>query len=117
MDVWLWEMDMCCSMQLEELAKKLIESPDLPAGTSLRSGIASAPHDESLFDSMWLWLDSAPDGKLVLSGTVHSWLPEKGPWDKTGVIRSFDGQEDFLEWINIGGASEQCAEAVREFGR
>lgn len=115
MGSWLWEMDMCCNIQLEELLIKLKESPDLSAGTSLCSGIASAPHNELLFDSMWLWLYSTPDGKLVLSGTVHYWHPDKSPWDKTSAIRIFDSRKKIMEWVYAGGASEECAEVMSGF--
>lgn len=118
MDVWKWEMDMCCSMQIESLYKKLLvcKEKGTMTGICLRANIPAAPMNESLFDNVMLFVESdEKDGKIVVTGKVHYWSPVKGSWNKTTEIRSFDSFDECLEWMeNENVASKECAEILYE---
>ena len=52
MNVWKWEMDMCCSMHIESLYKLLKEYKEkgVLTGIAVSPKFPAAPHDETLFD-------------------------------------------------------------------
>jgi len=75
---------------------------DSEVGFLLSSGIAAAPHDELLFDSVSFYLKTVDDGYMELIGKVHCWNPTDGHYDKSAVIRTFDGIDKCLEWLTSG---------------
>lgn len=101
MDIWKSEMESCCSMNIEALYKRLLENKEKAgeAGFLLSSGIAAAPHDEMLFDSVTFYVKTVEDGKLELTAKVHYWHTTDGPWDKVAVIGTFPDVENCLEWL------------------
>lgn len=117
MDVWKWEMKMCCGMQIESLQTQLLECKQKGQTTDIavRPKYPAAPHDEMLFDSVTLFARSKDDGKIEVSGTVNYWSSSKGYWHESAVIRTFDGIDACIDWLNnASAASEECAEILDE---
>lgn len=112
-NVWKWEMQLCCSMQLEALYKKLTASPDIMSeNESIWSGICSAPRNELLFDAVNFFLRKADGNRLEIYGIVHYLHPVKGPWNSSAVLRVFDTLQECLEWLKDPEMknSQECAE-------
>lgn len=118
MNVWKWEMDMCCSMHIESLYKQLLlcKEQGMSTGISVQPRYPAAPHDETLFDCVMLYAKSVGEtGAMEISGTVFYWSPSKGDWQKSTVIRTFDNLDDCIAWLkNENAASEECAEIFYE---
>lgn len=118
MNVWKWEMDMCCSMHIESLYKLLKEYKEkgVLTGIAVSPKFPAAPHDETLFDCVMLYAKSVDDSeKIEISGTVFYWSPLKGDWQKSTVIRTFAGLEECIAWLgNENAASTECAEILYE---
>ena len=117
MNVWKWEMDMCCSMQIESLRKQLQECKNKGITTeiALSPEYPAAPRNESLFDCVMLYAKSLKDCKLEVSGTVFYWSPGRGNWQKSSVIRIFDNLDECINWLsNEDKASEECTEFLYE---
>jgi len=117
MDVWKWEMSSCCRMNIEALYKRLLENKS-KAGEGefiLDSGIAAAPHDETLFDYVTFYAKSIENGCIEISGKVHYWHPTDGSWDKSAVIRIFKNIDKCLEWLlDYRLACEESTEKISE---
>ena len=73
MDIWKSEMESCCSMNIDALYKRLLENKEKAGetGFTLNSGIAAAPHDEMLFDSVTFYVKTVENGSMELIGKVH----------------------------------------------
>ena len=101
MDIWKSEMISCCGMNIEALYERLQDNREkaADAGFVLSSGIAAAPYDETLFDSVTFYVKTVDDGSMELIGKVHYWHPTDGPSDKTAVIRIFDDIDKCLGWL------------------
>lgn len=101
MDIWKSEMESCCSMNINALYKRLLEKKDEAGevGFTLNSGIAAAPHDEMLFDSVTFHVKTIEDGKLEMTAKVHYWHTTDGALDKSAIIRSFKDVDECLEWL------------------
>lgn len=101
MNIWKSEMTSCCRMNIEALYKRLMENKEGAgvAGFLLSSGIAAAPHDETLFDSVTFYVKTVDNGSNELIGKVHYWHPTDGPSDKTAIIRTFDDIDKCMEWL------------------
>lgn len=109
---WLWEMQMCCSMQLTSLRKNLHEfrGKNPEPGAVIGSGFTSAPYDEMLFDSVRLYATVQEDGRIAVGGTVFFWCAAEGYSEKTAILRTFDCIDPCLAWMeNECAASEECA--------
>ena len=117
MSVKKWEMNMCCSMQIESLHKQLLECrhEGRKKDISLCPDIMAAPHDETLFDGLMLYIRSIDNGKIQVSGTVFYWSPPKGYWDKSAVICTFDNIDVCIDWLSKKStASEEGTEVLYE---
>lgn len=116
MDIWKSEMTLCCCMNIEALYKRLLENKEKAgqAGFLLSSGIAAAPHDEMLFDSVTFYVKTVVDGKLELTAKVHYWHAKDGPWDKVAVIGTFSDVAKIMEWLNKDEASKESADIIAE---
>lgn len=114
MDVWKWEMEMCCSMQLSALAENLSKSGErrLTPGTTVGSGVTSAPRDEMLFDAVRIHARVSDEERIDVIGTVFYWRIDKGDWSRTARLRTFDNLNQCLDWLKDekGSASKECAE-------
>ncbi len=121
MEDWLWEMEMCFSMQLNGLKKDLLERKGKPVTEVIKmhSGIYSAPRNESLFDGLHCWMELAPDGHIKVFGAVNYWHPDRGGWGKSAVIKTFDTFDDCLEWLDDreSTSSQECAITFWRLGR
>ena len=117
MNVWKWEMDMCCSMHINSLYKQLKELKEKGITTciAVHPKYPAAPHDETLFDCVMLYAKSIDNGKMEISGTVFYWSPSKGNWQKSTVIRTFADIDECIAWLaNENAASNECAEILYE---
>lgn len=117
MNVWKWEMDMCCSMHIETLYKQLneIKENGVSADIAVHPDYSAAPHDETLFDCIMLYAKSIDDTKMEITGTVFYWSPYRGHWEKSTVIRTFANLDECLAWLsNKNAASDECAEILYE---
>ena len=94
-------MESCCSMNIDALYKRLQENKEKAgaAGFLLSSGIAAAPHDEMLFDSVSFFVKTVEDGMIELTAKVHYWHTKDGAWDKSVKIRRFKDVDECLEWL------------------
>ncbi len=101
MDRWKFEMESCCSMNIDALYKRLLENKEKAkeAGFLLSSGIAAAPHDEMLFECVTFYVKTVEDGELEVTATVHYWHATDGAWDKSAIIRRFKDIDECLEWL------------------
>ena len=88
-------------MNIDALYKRLLQNREKAGevGFILNSGIAAAPHDEMLFDSVTFNVRTVENGKLELTAKVHYWHTTDGAWDKIAVIRRFIDVHDCLEWL------------------
>ena len=109
--LWLFNMKMCCRMQISSLCAKLkacrqtgwtsslLVSPNYPA----------APNEDYLFDCMDLYANLNNDGTVELSGTVFYWNPVKGDSQKSIVIQNFPNIDTCIEWLeNKNSALDRC---------
>ena len=115
MDIWKSEMESCCSMNIDSLYKRLMENKEKVGepGFLLSSGIAAAPHDEMLFDSVTFYVKTVEDSKLELTAKVHYWHATDGAWDKVAVIDKFSDIDECLLWLNDNrNASKQSADIL-----
>ena len=120
-DVWLWEMEMCCSMELEGLRKKMCEIPaaDVVPGTVIDSGITACPHDEMLFEALRFWINVLENGSFEVVGRIFYWHAVDGGWNKTATLKTFNSRESCLEWLQDTNyeSREECALIFKKLGR
>lgn len=110
-----YEMETCCRMQIESLLELLYECRRSNNGSaiSVTPRYLAAPHDDSLFDSLRLYIKTIDGGKLELSGTVYYWNPVDGSREEKAVIRIFDSLDSCIAWLESGtDAIEKCADAL-----
>ena len=110
-NLWLFNMEMCCGMQITSLRIKLekceatgrancVVSPNYPA----------ASNEDYLFDCMNLYATLKADGQVVIEGVVFYWNPSDGDTRKSAVIRTFTNISECLAWLRNENAA--CDEAV-----
>ena len=114
--LWLFNMKMCCHMQISSLRIKLEEckslgrtncvvSPDYPA----------ASNEDYLFDCMNLYAELKEDGRVVVEGVVFYWNLVDGDTQKSAVIRTFNDIDECLSWLsNDYSARDECVEILNE---
>lgn len=121
MNVWKWEMEMCCSLHVNSLLKLLqaCKEEGKTTGINVCPNYGAAPHDESLFDSVTLSAKSVgEDVKIEITGTVTYWNPYDSFRSKSTVIRSFNSLDECMAWLmNENTASKECAELLEEHCR
>lgn len=121
MNVWKWEMEMCCGLHVKSLLKllQLCEDEGNTTGINVCPDYGAAPQNESLFDTVILSAKSVgDDGKIEITGTVTYWNPYSSFRSKSAVIRSFNSLDECMAWLkNENAASEECAEVLEEHCR
>ena len=117
-DVWLWEMEMCCGMELEALLNKMsaYQGQRIAPGTIVDSGMNACPMNESLFEGLVFQIIVHQNGQLEVMGKVHYWNPVDGGWDKTTSLRTFDTLEVCNQWLKDEHSTsrEECARILKE---
>ena len=117
-NVWKWEMESCCCMNLEDLYKQLSElyEKGKTIDISISPDFKAAPHDETLFDGVVLLVKSTDEGKIEVNGVVYYWHATDGGWHENTVIRTFEKIEDCLQWLKNDdyAASKECSDILYE---
>ncbi len=74
--LWVFNMEMCCSMQISSLRTKLEECKrDGRTNCVVSPNYPAASNEDYLFDCMNLYATLGDDGTVELSGTVFCWNP------------------------------------------
>ena len=112
--LWLFNMSMCCRMQISSLRVKLEEckrdgwlksvvSPDYPV----------ASNEDYLFDCMNLYARLKEGGQVEVEGVVFYWSPSAGDTQKSAVIHTFKDIDECLGWISVeSSACEECVQVL-----
>ena len=120
-DVWLWEMEMCCDMQLEALRNKVGEyrGKQLAPGTIIDSSMRACPIDETLFEGLDFHIQVLENGSLEVVGRVLYWHPTDGGWDKIVSLKIFATWEACIQWLQDENCASrrECARILKEKGR
>lgn len=120
-DVWLWEMEMCCGMELEALRKKmsLFQGQRIAPGTVINSGMYACPVDETLFEGLVFQIVVHENGQLEVIGRVRYWHPTDGGWDITVPLKTFETLEDCNQWLQDEHSASrmECAQILKAKGR
>jgi len=113
MDVWLWEMEMCCGMELEALRKKMsaYQGQRMEPGTVIDSGMYACPMDETLFEGLSFKIVAHENGQLEVIGTVRYWSPSDGGWDMSASLKTFNNLKDCNQWLKDehSASRKECA--------
>ena len=115
--LWLFNMRMCCGMQISSLIIKLEDCKRMGRTTScvVSPNYPAASNEDYLFDCMNLYARLKEDGKVVVEGVVFYWNPVDGDTQKSAVIRSFKDIDECLNWINSeSSARDECVEVLNE---
>ena len=116
-NLWTFNMEMCCSMQLSSLAAKLraCQHTGWPAGQTIQPNYPAAPNEDWLFDSMTLYASRGDDGSVKVTGIVYYWSPQDGDSCKSTVIKTFPSLDACLEWLDRGGIPlSECMRKLEE---
>ena len=117
-DVWLWEMEMCCSMELEALREKMsaYQGRRIAPGTVIDSGMYACPMEETLFEGLDFRVVVHENGQLEVIGKVRYWHPTDGGWDRIASLRTFDTLDDCNQWLKDenNASREECARILKE---
>lgn len=117
-DVWLWEMEMCCSMELEALRKKMsaYQRQRIAPGTVIDSGMYACPMDETLFEGIVFRIVVHENGQLEVIGRVRYWHPVDGGWDMSASLKTFNNLKDCNQWLKDehSASREECALILKE---
>jgi len=102
MSAYEMELRWAISSQIDSLRNVLLEYqvPDKVEACMLRSGISSAPHNESLFDSVTLCVKIEADGSAHLRGTLTD---SDGETNYGYYIKSFPSFKELLHWYTKSG--------------
>lgn len=113
--LWLFNMRMCCGMQISSLYAKLKTCRQTGWTSSILvcPNCPAAPNEDYLFDCMNLYASLNEDGTVELSGTVFYWNPVDGDSQKSTVIQNFPGIDACIEWLeNKDAALDKCVELL-----
>ena len=78
-NLWLFNMNMCCSMQISSLRTKLEECKrDGRINCVVSPNCPAASNEDYLFDCMNLYARLKEDGQVVVEGVVFYWNPVDG---------------------------------------
>lgn len=102
MNAYQMELKWAISSQIDFLSNVLLEYqvPDKVEACMLQSDISSAPHNESLFDSVTLCVKIEADGSAHLRGTLTA---SDGETNYGYYIKSFPSFSDLLLWYTKSG--------------
>ena len=111
-DLWRFNMDMCCSMQISTLRTRLEECKrDGRINCVVGPRFPAASNEDYLFDCMNLYARLKEDGQVVVEGVVFY----DDDTHKSAVIRSFKDLDDCLAWIgNEYAAGDECVKVLNE---
>lgn len=114
--LWLFNMDMCCSMQISSLRAKLEECKRLGKTNCVISpNYPAASNEDYLFDCMNLYARLEENGQVVVEGIVFYWNPVDGDSQKSAVIHTFKDLDECLTWISYEStASDECVKILNE---
>lgn len=115
--LWLFNMDMCCGMQISSLLAKLEDCKRMGRTTScvVSPNYSAASNEDYLFDCMNLYAKLGDDGTVELSGTVFYWDPVDGDTQKSVTIQTFPDLDACLSWLgNESAARNKCVEMLDE---
>jgi len=113
--LWLFNMDMCCGMQISSLIAKLEDCKRMGRTTSgvVSPNYPAASNEDYLFDCMNLYARLGDDGTVELSDTVFYWNPVDGDTQKSVTIQTFPNLDACLEWLgNESAARDKCVELL-----
>ena len=114
--LWLFNMKMCCNMQISSLRAKLEECKRYSRTNCVASpNNPAASNEDYLFDCMNLYARLKEDGTVTVEGVVFYWNPVDGDTQKSAVIRTFNDLDECLSWIgNESSAKEECVNVLDE---
>ena len=114
--LWLFNMRMCCRMQISSLCAKLKMYKETGNTTSLtvNPDCPAAPNEDYLFDCMNLYAKIDAAGVVELSGTVFYWNPVVGDTQKSATIQTFPDINSCIEWFNNDSAQDMCIDVLDE---
>ena len=115
--LWLFNMEMCCRMQVSSLAAKLEDCKRMRRTTScvVSPDYPAASNEDYLFDCMNVYARLDDDGNVELSGTVFYWNPVDGDTQKSTVIQTFPDIDSCIEWFaDESAARDKCVELLNE---
>ena len=111
-DLWLFNMHMCCSMQVSSLREKLEECKRLgKSNCVVGPKFPAASREDYLFDCMDIFATLKEDGQVIVEGIVF-YNDDKS---KSVVIQKFSDIDECLAWIsNEYTASDDCVKMLNE---
>ncbi len=115
--LWLFNMDMCCRMQISSLLEKLEDCKRMgrTASCEVCPDYPAASNEDYLFDCMDLYARLGDDGTVELLGTVFYWNLTDGKTQKSVTIQTFPNLDACLEWLgNTSAALDKCVELLNE---
>lgn len=104
-----WAVDAQLGMLREELLK--IDDLELMKDSLIRTCIASAPVDESLFDSLVLYIVVEADGTSHLKGVMTEFCYPQEDKVYEYDIKSCPSLAALKEWVFQPGARKICEDA------
>lgn len=112
--LWLFNMEMCCRMQISSLRAKLEECKSIGRTDGVVSpNYPAASNEDYLFDCMNLYARLKEDGQVVVEGVVFYWNPVDGDTQKSAVIRTFNNLDECLSWMaDEYAARDECVEVL-----
>ena len=115
-NLWLFNMEMCCRMQISSLRVKLEECKMIGRTNCVVSpNYPAASNEDYLFDCMNLYAKLKEDGQVEVEGVVFYWNPVDGDTQKSAVIRTFKDIDECLSWMsNEYAARDECVEILNE---
>ena len=111
--VYEMELGWAVNTQIDILGKVLKEYPDYPEvrPVLIRTSISSAPHNESLFDSLTLFVKVDEDGTSHLRGIIREFhLPNDLEYKYE--VKSFASLKELKEWYFHSGECREICKKV-----
>jgi len=112
--VYEMKLGWAVNTQIDILGKVLKEYPDYPEvrPVLIRTSISSAPHNESLFDSLSLFVKVDEDGTSHLRCIIREFhLPNDLEYKYE--VKSFASLKELKEWFfSTGGKVDFCTEIL-----
>ena len=112
-NLWLFNMKMCCRMQISSLLAELQNYKRMGRTTSciVSPLYPAASNEDYLFDCMNLYARLGDDGTVELSDTVFYWDPVDGNTQQSVVIQTFSDLDACISWLgNKEAARDKCVE-------
>ena len=113
MDVRKYEIRSCCLIQIKSIKALLQTYRDKQiVPYKIQTNYAAAPRDETIFDSLNLYVEIKDESVIVLTGVIKYWTPNE--WsDKSCVLCTFQSLDSCITWFrNESEAANICAEIL-----